>query len=481
MKRLYVYPEKYRLEEIPLHGSTIRRIGLLALFLAVFAGGCAARMEQPGFESVQETVADRTAMNLHWHDDLIADEQTADAITEMLRQPLTSDTAAQIALLNNRRIQAVYRDLEISQADLIQAGLLSNPLFDASVLFPVNNGNTEINLGIRLQFLEIFMLPLRKRVGQSQFEETKARVSSRVMALAYATRIAFFQAEADNRRLKLQKQSLLTAELSDEFAQRLLDAGNITELQRHEERDRYEMSKLKLRRAETSAFKSRETLNRLMGLWGDEIHWEFDNQSPYPESFEWEDGTAQPDLTSRAIKASLDLEIIRHRIVTIGHRLGVDNITALIPTLELGVEAERNGDWALGPSLAIPIPLFDRGQARLARTRAELRRQQEHYTDLTVQLRSRVRENIEQLHSSGDIARYYRNVVLPLRTRIVNETQLQYHAMRVGPLALLLAKDREFEAEMEYISAVENYRVTRTRLEQLMSGVIPGHANEADW
>lgn len=460
-----------------MHKSTIRRIGLLALLLAVFAGGCAGRMEKPGYESVQEAVAGRTAMNLHWHEDLLADEQTAAAISGMLSQPLTSDTAAQIALLNNRRIQALYQDLEISQADLIQAGLLSNPLFDSSVIFPLNNGNTEINLGIKLQFLEIFMLPLRKRVGQSQFEETKARVSSRVMNLAYATRVAFYQAEADDRRVALQKQRLLTAELSDEFAQRMLDAGNIAELQRHEQRDRYEMSRLNLRRAETLAYQSREKLNRLMGLWGDQIHWQFDHQIPEPEAFNQEDETARSDLASRAIEASLDLEIIRHRIETIGHQLGAENATALIPSLEMGVEAERGGDWGLGPSLAIPIPIFDQGQARLARTQAELRRQQEHYTDLAVQIRSRVRETVEQLDSSGDIARYYRDVVLPLRTRIVNETQLQYNAMRVGPLALLQAKDREFEAEVEYIGALENYRITRTRLEQLMSGLMPGHTD----
>ena len=84
------------------------------------------------------------------------------------------DEAVQIALLNNRELQALYSDLGVAQADLVQAGLLKNPIFDAAILFPVaSGGRPKLELSAVWNFLDIFYVPLRKRVAAARFEEAK--------------------------------------------------------------------------------------------------------------------------------------------------------------------------------------------------------------------------------------------------------------------------------------------------------------------
>ncbi len=153
--------------------------------------------------------------------------------------------------------------------------------------------------------------------------------------------------------------------------------------------------------------------------------------------------------------------------------LGIQNVTALVPELELGLEAERNGHWSLGPGLSLPLPVFNQGQTRLQSHEALLRKQQEEFTALAVEIRSMAREAHAEFESAQDIIFYYQQVMLPLRERISNETMLQYNAMQAGPLDLLSAKDQELKARVETIQALANYWNARTQIEQLLAGIMP--------
>jgi len=69
---------------------------------------------------------------------------------------------------------------------------------------------------------------------------------------------------------------------------------------------------------------------------------------------------------------------------------------------------------------------------------------------------------------------YYRDIVLPLHERIVNEAQLQYNAMQLSPFELLRAREQQIQTAVSYIEALRDYWLARGDLEQLMSGRLPG-------
>ena len=158
-------------------------VGTFCVLLPLVTG-CATVDQQAGFAEVHAAITARSGKRVVWNRDTALDAQVAEDIQTLLHGTLTADAAIQVALLNNRDLQAMYADLGVAQADLVQAGLLRNPVFDGIIRFPVSGGPAELELSAALGFLDLFYLPLRQRVAAAQFEEVKLQVTAAVLDFA---------------------------------------------------------------------------------------------------------------------------------------------------------------------------------------------------------------------------------------------------------------------------------------------------------
>ena len=436
----------------------------------LFLSGCATVDLRSGFSDVSSSVQQRLAVPVFWSNGTDLDREASERLKKLLSQKITADEAVQVALLNNRELQAIYSDLGVAQADLVQAGLLNNPIFDASVKFPTSGGSPDLELGAAMNFLNLFYIPLRKRVAAARFEEAKVRVTGAVLDFAGRVRRAFYTYEADEQMLDLRQSVVQALSASLDLAGRLYQAGNISDLDFSSQRAQLEAGKLDLRSAEISVRQSREELNLLMGLWGPDLGWQSIERLPdIPER-----PLETKDIERLVIEHSLDLAQTRQRIVGTGQELGLTRWTTLLPEFSGGPHSERNGGaWEVGPKMDFLLPLFDQGQARLGRTAAELRRLQHEYYDLAVRIRARARQARDTLEGATDRAMYYRDILLPLHERIVNEAQLQYNAMQLGPLQLIRAREQQIETGVSYVGALRDYWLARAELEQMLTGSLP--------
>jgi outer membrane protein, heavy metal efflux system len=448
-----------------------RNAGWLAASL-LLSSGCASVALNAGFDEVRATVEERSKLKLFWNNGTELDKETAEKIGSLLKGNLTADQAVQIALLNNRDLQALYSELGVAQADLVQAGLLRNPIFDAAILFPVTNGGKpKLELSAVMNFLDIFYIPLRKRVAAARFEEAKLRITGVVLDFSARVRTAFFLHQANEQMLELRQTIVQALVASSELSRRLNEAGNITDLDFARDRALLEAGKLALRSAEVAARQGREELNILMGLWGNQTEWQTDARLP--------DIPQEPMQTENieriALDRSVDLLNARQRLVFAGEQLGFNRWTALLPEMQAGTGSEReeDGSWKVGPVFEFPIPLFDQGQARIGRSMAELRRAQQDYYALAVRIRSTARSIRDRMEGARDRALYYRDIMLPLRERILNESQLQYNAMQLGPFQLLRAKEEQIETAVAYIEILRDYWLARGDIGQILSGRLP--------
>jgi outer membrane protein, heavy metal efflux system len=440
---------------------------LAIAFVTTAAAGCATVPQDAGFQDVQAIVATRTGQRIQWNRGAKEDKAAHTAVQKMLGAKLNADEAVQIALLNNRQVQAIYEDLNLAQATLVQAGLLSNPVFDARFGFVEGGGPVELSFSIVQNFLSILYRPLRKQIAATEFDAAKRRVAGAVIDLAGQVRSQFYEVQADQQRLVFLQQVVKTTKASAEAAQRLHNAGNITGLDLAREQALYQQSRLALATAELRLIQDRERLNARMGLWGEDTQWTVASRLP-----EILAGSLQDvDLEQRAIKASLHLSATRKEIRSTTGILGFTNATALIPFLTPGVDAEREeGPWELGPTFSLPVPLFDQGPARVAAARSDLRRAQHTYWMEAVEIRAAVRAARASVISARARALHVRNVLLPLATRIVNDTQLQFNAMQLGIFQLLLAKVQQIDTGLRYIDALNDYWHAHTALQQILSG-----------
>lgn len=449
------------------------RVAMLAAaaVCACWLSGCASVPREAGFPRVQELVRDRIGQRIAWNQSTAADAKVAESVKVMLTQELTVDDCVEIALLNNRALQAIYEELGVAQADLVEAGLLQNPVFIGQIRFP-SRPEIPWEADVVQNFLDLFVLPLRKRMAEAGFERAKYQVASAVLDHAAHVRSAYYTLQGAEQLREMRATAAEATEASAELATRQFQASNISELDRSNEHALHEQAMIEFALSEGEVLTERERLNGLMGLWGEEAdQWRIATRLPgLPER-----EVAFTDLETLALSQRLELQRARQEIEVTAQSLGLAQFTRAaggITRLDVGghYEREPEGIGTAGPSLVITLPIFNQGQPALARAEALLRQSQQRYNALAAQIHSEVRAARDRLFTARHLVDRYQTSTLPLRERIVQESQLHYNAMQIGPFQLLQARQAQLDAGRQYTETLRNYWVARSDLERAVGG-----------
>lgn len=437
-----------------------------AITAATLLAGCANPLTD--FRDVQGEVAARSGgKRLHWMRGGAGDADSQRGMQALLKRQLTADSAAQVALLNNRSLQAEFEELGIARADYVQALLPQNP----SLSFHVDRSpsGTSYEYQVIGEVMNLLLLPLTKKVAARQLDQAKLRVAGEALEVVAETKIAFYELQARQQmvgRLKLIGQ---TNEAGLDIAQRQHEAGNITDLDLANQQALYSQSKVDLAQTQAQIRRGRERLNRLMGLWGADINWRVADELPPVPGRE----ISLANLEKRAMSERIDVALARQNVEAFGLALRVRAGTRFSPvSLQAGLHGEKESDSERrrGPTVDLQLPLFDFGQAAIPKLQGQYRQAQHQLEALAVNARSEVREARDLVIANRDLSNFYGKTLLPQRLQIVNQTALHYNAMQVGPIELLAAKERELDTERAYINAWRDYWVARVELERALVG-----------
>ena len=244
-----------------------RGLRVLALLTgAAVLGGCASFTPDGCFGAVERTTKERIGKDLQWARGEADLDVVANRVAELLARPPTVDDAVQVALLNNRGLQAGFQELGITEAEVVQAGRLPNLGF--SFGRSSKGDEREIERGLHFNLARLVAMPLIDKMEARRFDQVKGRVSMSVLSLAAETRKAYFTALAAEETVRYMRQVNEAAEARAELARRMEQVGNFNKLQRAREQSFYASAVLQLARAEQAQRSSRERLVRLLGLWG---------------------------------------------------------------------------------------------------------------------------------------------------------------------------------------------------------------------
>jgi cobalt-zinc-cadmium efflux system outer membrane protein len=451
----------------------MNRLTTLVAFISIATTSFAADKSEQAFRDLAEAVHARTGKRVIWNRGTTQDAEAEAFVQSLFRRSLTADSAVQIALLNNRNLQATYEDIGVGQGDLIDAGLLRNPLFEIERRFP----GRALEADMFAEFIDLLLLPLRKRAAKAEFEAVKLRVAHEILLQTGDVRAAFYEHQGDLQLVDLSRTVTKTSEESAAAALRLHEAGNTPDLDLANEQALHVQTKLDLATAQSTAVESREKLSSLMGAWGAQTQWKMPSRLPeLPPN-----DIAMNGLESRAISQRFDLSAARQAAIAQGRTAGYAAIGAIFDQVEVGAHYEREpeGNKTSGPSFKIPIPLFNFGQGTNVRAKAKFRQNQQKYFALAVQIRSEVRAARDKLLLARQRAEYIESTVMPLRSRILQETQLQYNAMHTGVFDLLRAKQEEVSAGKEHVEALRGYWVARAELEKAVGGSLSGKSSSS--
>lgn len=441
------------------------RLSVLLLGATVLTG-CVSVPRDAGFGEVEKAVSDRTGHRvvLQAGSDPPASDE---AIRPLLQGKLTPDRSVEIALRNNRDLQAELAELGIARADLIEAITVRNPILEGEIRFPGKPKNP-FEIAVMQTLLDLFQLPARRRFGLALFEASKLRVTGAVVHFAAEVRADYYDLQA--ARLVLARQRVITeaAGASTDLARRQHTAGNISDLDLENEQAVYEQAKLDLARAELEELQTRELVIADLGLVDSKTALDLpDEFEPIPEQEIDLEG-----LEERALGDRLDLRVTKQELEAAERRVPIAR-WAVWDEFSVGVHRERepDGSKTTGPAAAIPIPIFNRGEAQRARASALLRQAQQRYAALTVNARSEVRSARERLLEARARAEYLRDVIVPRRARILALTQLEHNAMLRGVFQLIQARQNLASAERELVLGQRDYWIARSDLDTALAGV----------
>lgn len=449
-----------------------RHFCLLATVLLL--GGCATFSEDGGTTAVNDALASRGLQQpAPWIRSAGEAERAATETGKLLAQPLTAESAVRVALLNNRGLQARYAELGLAEADLVQAGRLGNPGFSFGRLHRADV--VEYERAFIFDLMGLLTLPLRTQVERERYAATQSRVTAEILQVAADTRRAWIRAVAAQQSATYAAQVQSAAEAAAELARRMAAVGNFSKLDQAREQAFYSEATTQLARARQSAVAEREALTRLLGLWGEATAFRLPERLP--------DLPAQlreiTDIERTALALRLDVQAAARESEALARNLGLTRATGWFSLLEGKYmrNSESGAPRQTGWEIELRIPVFDSGSARIARAEHLHRQAVNRAADLAVRARSEVREAWQAWRSSHDIARHYREEVVPLRARISEETLLRYNGMLMSVFELLAESRQQIGAVSEAINAQRDFWLADTTLQFAMTTRSPGAAS----
>lgn len=440
---------------------------LLIATLPLVLGACASLSADRGLGPVQQTASQHLGKDLMLAQDAASQDSIARRVADLLAAELTADSAVQIALLNNPGLQAKFQELGLAEAELVQASRLPNPGF--SFGRSKKGGEREIDRSISFDLGHLITLPLNQKLEQRRFAAQQLHTSQQMLSLAAETRKAFYRATAAGQTLRYLEQVKDAADAGAEMAKRLARAGNINKLEQAREHGFYAEAVLSLARGQQAEVAARERLIRLLGLWGAQTQaLKLPERLPDLPS----DIREQPEIEQQAFAQRLDVQAAKLQSEQMARNLGLNKITRFVNVLELGLinNSSNEAPNQTGYELSIELPLFDWGDARIARAESLYMQSLHSAAEVAINARSEVREAYLGMRSSYEIARHYRDDIVPTAKRISEENLLRYNGMFISVFELLADSRSQMASVMGAIAAQRDYWTARADLDMALIG-----------
>lgn len=429
------------------HQSLYR--AMLLVMLTTGVGACATLSKDGGEGAVRAAAGQRLGLNATTPENSETLEQRRN---DLLAKPLSSDDAVTLALLNNPGLQREFAELQLTEAEIVAASRVPNPRLSLTRLR--QNGEQETDRAASLDLMSLLTTPVRASFAKRQQTIVRQAAEQAMLALARDTRLAYVDAVAARQRQTYAETVLTAAEAGRTLAQRLAQAGNISRLDAAREHAFYADAVARLARATHEASVAREQLLRLLGESNADAV-QLPTQLPsLPVS-----PRELTNVEQQALDQRLDVQRARQQVANTAKALKLTRVTRFINVLELGYQANSFSDQPnqRGVEVSLELPIFDFGSTRVAQAEAIYRRALADVAETAINARSEARVAYGGYRTAYDLARHYRDEVVPLQQQIADELQLRYNGMLISTFELLAQSREQIAAHDAALAALSEF------------------------
>ncbi|WP_192177398.1 TolC family protein [Mesorhizobium amorphae] len=453
-----------------------------AMAIPLIAAGCTTTaalddVSDPvaGFTTVTARAGAVTGKRTAW----VQSREDAQALSAQVKSLVQKriigpDVAVQVALLNNKGLQAAYAEIGLSAADVWQETMLANPTISVGMIGvdPVRT----IEGAVVSNILALATRQRRVAVADTRFRQAQLRAAEETLRLAADTRRAWINAVSAWESVSYLNKAQAAADAASELAQKLGETGAFTKTGQAREHVFYAEITGQAAEARLAARTAKEQLTRLMGLWGPDVDYSVPNTLPaLPKG-----AKAKRAIEAEALKNRVDLEVAKLELEALAKSYGLTEATRYVSDLELlsGAEVEREEseeggtETSVAPTLELEfvIPIFDTGKARMRKAELAYMQAANRMAEKAVNIRSEARSAYDAYRSTYDIARHYRNSVVPLRIKIEAESVLTYNGMITNTFELLADTRAKISSIMLSLNAKRNFWLADVNLGTAIHG-----------
>lgn len=444
---------------------------VLTLFLSVTLYGCARVDFAQSLSKTNELAAAFTHGRLSLAQTGEQHQERSRLAGEILQKPVSLNDAVLLALVNSPELQVLLAQNWADAANAAQTGRIANPVFTFEHLRSANE--IEFTSLIAVGLLDLLTLPQRYHKAQRMIEQTQLQLTGSVVEHITLVRQAWIRAVAAQQSLYYAGQVYDAAEASAELARQLQAVGNFNKLQRARQQSFYADAATQRAMTQQTATATREELIRLLGLTDDQA-----KQLVLPERLPDLPGEPlAPEAVGTITRANrLDIRLAHAEYESAARAQGLTDFTS-ITDIELGLRydstkdrADNSKDIKRGYEVSVRVPLFDWGDAQRdamnARTLAAANR-----LEATVRAAgSHLRQSYAAYRTALDVARHYRDEVVPLRKTISEENLLRYNGMLIGVFELLADAREQTHSVIAAIAAEELFWLSDAALQASLLG-----------
>lgn len=390
---------------------------------------------------------------------------------QLLAKPLSMDDAVQLALANSPSVQALVAQSWADMAAANQSGRIGNPVFT----FERIRAGDELELGrlLSIGLLDLLTLPRRQVIARNQVAQAKTQLSATVVEQVSQVRQSWVRAVAAQQILVYAQQVNQSAQASAELAKRMQEVGNFTKLQRARQHAFYADAAAQLASARHAVTAAREDLVRQLGLTDEQA-----GQLKLPDRLP--DLPKEPrvagEVSASALQQRIDVQLARLQLDVAGKSQGLTLLNSLID-VEAGVRRDtifdnHSGEKShrRGYELEIRLPIFDWGGAQRASMNAQSLAAANRYDAVARSASSQLRESYSAYRTAYDLARHYRDEIVPLRKTMQEENVLRYNGMLIGVFELLADTREQIASVISAINAQQQFWMADAGLSSSMIG-----------
>lgn len=482
-------------------------------FSALLVPSCATIDPKADYQKARTLIEERSGTTAVY--DPEAEPLIEQQVHDLSADGVTVEEAVTIALLNNQGFQALFQEIGMSRADVVQSGLLSNPSLTMGLQFPEGGGRSKLTAGFAQQIVDLWQIPIRKRVAEAELEQVILTAADRAVQLTAEVKQAYYHALAARQAEELASENRILVERSVSLAEARFKAGEVGQVDVNLVRANLINTQLDALSARRSREEAINRLSRLLGLSRSPDAWTLSGSwpPPVPQTLD------EDQLLLVALEQRLDASVAALRIKAAEATLEKE-YRSVFPNITIGLEAERPDqralpgrnvladtartsigageltaptiqsrgerqqersqiiDLLLGPTLDITLPIWDQNQAQIAKACYRVRQLRAAYEDLLDTVVTEVTDAVSAIRSAQELVQFYETQALPQTRRSVEVAQTTYEAGEQSVLALIEAQESLIAQRRAQVDVLRSAAQAQAELERALGGPIPNELSK---